>query len=354
MTFPQKLQEYRRAAQLSQEELAHRLGVSRQSVSKWEQGQSFPETEKLIELSSMLGVSMDSLLKAEDLPPMDDPEKQAAEVVPDTDNAGGKRNGRWVTVLLAVLLAAVTIALIAVLLRGEPVPPVVGEDTVPEEIQTGQQSQTDVSETPEVPDGGGSSDIVQEDTPENGFENQHLQSLQDWFFDFSREYRLDYMPVFSRENGAPTDAAEYLYWAYSINQEHWGDTNVGVMKKSYVEDTVQQYFAVLPGQHRTLFKSWDFDPKTELYTAWPESLREKPYDLLKSITVEDDCYTVRAVRYSVDYLPSAEDDARLRAALLSADFSQLQPVAEITVTFRLSYLNFVRPIFLAHETVYFE
>ena len=48
MAFSQKLQEYRKAEKLSQEDLAHRLGVSRQSVSKWEQGLSFPETEKLI------------------------------------------------------------------------------------------------------------------------------------------------------------------------------------------------------------------------------------------------------------------------------------------------------------------
>ena len=40
MAFSQKLQEYRKAEKLSQEDLAHQLGVSRQSVSKWEQGVS--------------------------------------------------------------------------------------------------------------------------------------------------------------------------------------------------------------------------------------------------------------------------------------------------------------------------
>lgn len=47
MTFADKLQKLRKAKRLSQEDLAERCGVTRQSVSKWETGLGYPETEKL-------------------------------------------------------------------------------------------------------------------------------------------------------------------------------------------------------------------------------------------------------------------------------------------------------------------
>ena len=51
MSFADNLQSIRREKQLSQEELAEKLGVSRQAISKWEQGSGYPETEKLLILS---------------------------------------------------------------------------------------------------------------------------------------------------------------------------------------------------------------------------------------------------------------------------------------------------------------
>ncbi len=65
MNFSQKLQNLRNGKNLSQEELAEIMNVSRQSVSKWELGQSFPEIEKLIDISNYFGVSIDSLVKDE-------------------------------------------------------------------------------------------------------------------------------------------------------------------------------------------------------------------------------------------------------------------------------------------------
>lgn len=65
MSFSQKLQNLRNGKNLSQEELAEIMNVSRQSVSKWELGQSFPEIEKLIDISNYFGVSVDSLVKDE-------------------------------------------------------------------------------------------------------------------------------------------------------------------------------------------------------------------------------------------------------------------------------------------------
>jgi len=63
MNFPLKLQTLRKEKGMSQENLAELLGVSRQSVSKWEAGQSYPEIEKLIIISELFKVSIDNLVK---------------------------------------------------------------------------------------------------------------------------------------------------------------------------------------------------------------------------------------------------------------------------------------------------
>ena len=75
MTFSDKLIALRRKAGWSQEELAERMNVSRQSVSKWESAQSMPDIDKIVQLSSLFGVTTDYLLKDG----QDDPQPAAAE-----------------------------------------------------------------------------------------------------------------------------------------------------------------------------------------------------------------------------------------------------------------------------------
>lgn len=65
MMFADKLIRLRKKAGWSQEELAARLHVSRQAVSKWEGAQSVPDLEKIVRLSELFGVSTDYLLKDE-------------------------------------------------------------------------------------------------------------------------------------------------------------------------------------------------------------------------------------------------------------------------------------------------
>lgn len=65
MEFYQKLQKLRKENGMSQEELAGHLNVSRQAVSKWENGQGFPETDKLLAISNLFNISLDYLLKTE-------------------------------------------------------------------------------------------------------------------------------------------------------------------------------------------------------------------------------------------------------------------------------------------------
>ncbi len=64
----EKIAELRRTNNMSQEELADRLGISRQSVSKWESGQSLPDIEKLPLLSDIFHVSIDYLVKEDTVP----------------------------------------------------------------------------------------------------------------------------------------------------------------------------------------------------------------------------------------------------------------------------------------------
>lgn len=62
MEFNNKLYNLRKQKRLSQEELANRLNVSRQTVSKWEVGDSTPDMEKLIAISDLFEISLDELV----------------------------------------------------------------------------------------------------------------------------------------------------------------------------------------------------------------------------------------------------------------------------------------------------
>lgn len=66
MTFGEKIQNLRKEAGLSQEELSYQLGVSRQAISKWERDNGYPETEKIIRMSKIFNVTLDYLLNEED------------------------------------------------------------------------------------------------------------------------------------------------------------------------------------------------------------------------------------------------------------------------------------------------
>lgn len=78
-----RLYEYRKAHGYSQEELAAKIGVSRQAISKWERSESSPDTDNLIALAQLYGVSLDTLLMGEE-----EPAKK-----PETDNVSEENDG---------------------------------------------------------------------------------------------------------------------------------------------------------------------------------------------------------------------------------------------------------------------
>ena len=67
MEFSEKLLTLRKAKDLTQEQLAEKLNVSRQSVSKWESGQVVPELEKIVAMSVVFDVTTDYLLKSSEI-----------------------------------------------------------------------------------------------------------------------------------------------------------------------------------------------------------------------------------------------------------------------------------------------
>lgn len=80
--FSFNLQQYRMGSGMTQEQLAEKMGVSRQTVSKWESGASYPEMEKLIALCGLFDCTLDALVRGE-LPQSvpEEPMEQAVQTV---------------------------------------------------------------------------------------------------------------------------------------------------------------------------------------------------------------------------------------------------------------------------------
>ena len=62
MKFSDNLKKLRKDLNLSQEDLADKLGISRQSISKWESGVVYPEMDKMVQLCKLFNVNMDDLI----------------------------------------------------------------------------------------------------------------------------------------------------------------------------------------------------------------------------------------------------------------------------------------------------
>lgn len=79
----EKLYTHRKNAGLSQEELAEKIGVSRQAVSKWERDESSPDTNNLIALAKLYNISLDELVFGENLPKQEQaPKNDKVEISP--------------------------------------------------------------------------------------------------------------------------------------------------------------------------------------------------------------------------------------------------------------------------------
>ena len=84
MTLSEKLQTLRKAAGLSQEQLAEQLGVTRQAVSKWETGEGKPDIDNLLPLAKLLHTTVDYLLDDT----ADAPRAEKSQPQPQTESVG--------------------------------------------------------------------------------------------------------------------------------------------------------------------------------------------------------------------------------------------------------------------------
>ncbi len=117
MTVADKILKMRKEQGLSQEAFAEKLGVSRQSVSKWESGAAVPDTEKILAVSELFGVSTDYLLKDEEAETPAPVEEREDAFMDEKDLevntvkiAGGRKNIAKIIISVILALAVVVTA----------------------------------------------------------------------------------------------------------------------------------------------------------------------------------------------------------------------------------------------------
>ena len=94
MNIGSKLKNARNDAKFTQEEIAERLGVSRQTISNWENCKSYPDIISVIKLSEIYSITLDALLK--------DDENMLRHLDEATNIVKGKRNLKNVLLILAI------------------------------------------------------------------------------------------------------------------------------------------------------------------------------------------------------------------------------------------------------------
>lgn len=113
MTLGENIARLRTQKDWSQGDLADALGISRQSISKWETDTSIPELEKLIKLSELFGVTLDQLVHGEDAPETESvPASSAPQAAP-------KREKRHTIAGTALLCTGAVILVLWLLLTGD-------------------------------------------------------------------------------------------------------------------------------------------------------------------------------------------------------------------------------------------
>ncbi len=114
MKFNEKLLALRRKQGLSQEELGMELQVSRQTISKWEAGQSYPDFQRLVMLSDYFGMSLDELVKDIDVQDVRDrslTDERVASIFSDLQTLKDTIAKWWKIICYAALILMAVMAL---------------------------------------------------------------------------------------------------------------------------------------------------------------------------------------------------------------------------------------------------
>lgn len=119
MNFNEKLIKLRKERWLSQEELGAAVGVSRQTISKWELAQSYPDFQKLVLLSDYFKISLDTLVKDIDVEDVRDKnlnEKQLSMIYKDITTAK-KTVGTVVNIFCGIAVIGVIFFVLLIILN---------------------------------------------------------------------------------------------------------------------------------------------------------------------------------------------------------------------------------------------
>lgn len=110
MSFSEKLIKLRKQHGFSQEELGYKLNVTRQTVSKWELGQTVPEMNKLMSLSQIYGISLDELTNEDELNVDNTTKKDDIKI--ETENKNKTKDKDLRKILIPLIIVLIVIALI--------------------------------------------------------------------------------------------------------------------------------------------------------------------------------------------------------------------------------------------------
>ena len=111
MKFNEKLVMLRKQHNLSQEQVAEKLGVARQTISKWELGETTPEMDKLILISEIYNITLDELVK----------EESEVKVVNDPNNTNSQKlAGMMIKILkgIGIFILIFAILYVALIVAG--------------------------------------------------------------------------------------------------------------------------------------------------------------------------------------------------------------------------------------------
>ena len=107
MKFNEKLIMLRKQHNLSQEQVAEKLGVARQTISKWELGETTPEMDKLIIMSELYNITLDELMK----------EENEGKVINDPNNTNSQKlAGMTIKILKGIGIFILIVAILYVFL----------------------------------------------------------------------------------------------------------------------------------------------------------------------------------------------------------------------------------------------
>ena len=113
MNFNEKLIELRKSKHLSQEELGHEIGVSRQTVSKWESGQSYPDFQRLVLLSDYYGLTLDELVHDLDVQDVRDKNLSAERLNSIYNDVGVAKNCvKWWIIIVGIAVGIVLLLIL--------------------------------------------------------------------------------------------------------------------------------------------------------------------------------------------------------------------------------------------------